>query len=1261
MEASSTENDPPVVPKIDCTICNKDLTKLNIHNRNTHITACRKNNPQSKKQAPKRKTKSLYSFFVKAPKLAEVSEDIAVGVEDISEVSEDITPEDIASNSDSVDEVAVLLTYLVNTVVGTMNEVVQVHDIDSETEAGEVFGEQDGDNNVDFVADVIEMDVVQPTSKTTQVTLKFCVGYIPSGFNILQNFPFQTLDSCSFIVSKKRFHAMECGNRNFVMDLNIDGDISWECAMLKEDASLRRILQRSESDDPTSHIHDSFLSYNQLKQKLDFCKGKLSLFSIEKYKLSQKAERLGKTLSFHKRLLCLIAENKIPRLHFLVNVALKNRRSIEYIVGKCTEAIAGVYRARVDQDDKELAFLVLKFGGPSLLDILFRANLLPSTSLAYRMSKAGPHLQTSVKLSFTECFQQNFKLEFGENENEKYGLSIKSDETYINPRLRYNPKSNEIVGVCYEHHESINLNFNCLEDAHDLQKKLAEDKVHVPKECLVTGISSVVKNIPFQVILMWPTCSKDDFNGMSHMYMDISDAMKEKIGANPLNFNTDGDSTRRQAMHAITQHDLDLDSDLGKTISSLALVDRKVGKNQETVNYDAKHLVKRCWTSLISGKMEVGGVVLTKKDVEVIIEGAERRTHKVQSLVYPNDKQHVPHATDCLLSFIEVVRDQEKRKKIPFKLTMVLNELNLVAAVYECLVCLYSYVTCSLTEQVELIAKGASSLLALFREASFKIPNQLYHDIQCTFNDTVYCISKLQINAPDSSFYTSLDGTDPEERFFGNARMAFGHKNLDAYELSNSASSIAMCDDILQKHPEWVKKGRVSRRLVLDHSNCKDWTGDLIVSHVNLSVAWKVGLLHGQTLAVKANYDFEPTLLGEMGVTLQRPYGRVVGVSEREIDWSIPDPEPVVEETGNSENDENDVELSEIIESNSEVYLEIGGKNVYKASILKQVNKEVPLSADRLRKVRGLSKFVGSEKSQTDLNDAISIGDPLIVEHEKKMKVTVVVKILDGDHNKEFVNSADLQNLSMRVVVKELKLKEADANLYSTGEYASEVFTVSGKNCMTVKPDVSLDPPEGCSIYFFDKQLIQDIGVHLTLLDSNQQHGSRSTSSSSMLASTSGTTSTSVSSSAPASASASATMNEVTCKICKKKKIPLKDMRTHVGKHIIKNEAGPGEHICGFCGKDGCKPSLEKSSSSKSKVFHAPKSDCLYHYTYKKLGQKATKYTPCINRITTCPICNMYIWSYNLVPHYQNVHPEENSDELKIPNEEKVLLNKSKI
>ena len=53
-----------------------------------------------------------------------------------------------------------------------------------------------------------------------------------------------------------------------------------------------------------------------------------------------------------------------------MSVALKHNRSIKYIVDKVILAISKVYRARPSQEDKDLAFVVLKLGGPALLDIV---------------------------------------------------------------------------------------------------------------------------------------------------------------------------------------------------------------------------------------------------------------------------------------------------------------------------------------------------------------------------------------------------------------------------------------------------------------------------------------------------------------------------------------------------------------------------------------------------------------------------------------------------------------------------------------------------------------------------------------------------------------------------------------------------------------------------------------------------------------------------------------------------------------------------
>ena len=96
----------------------------------------------------------------------------------------------------------------------------------------------------------------------------------------------------------------------------------------------------------------------------------------------------------------LLSQNNVPRVKELVTVALKHQRSINYIVDKVVLAINKIYRARPSEEDKDLAFIVLKLGGPALLDILGKANKLPSSSVAPQLHIVwDPHLKASKVLS----------------------------------------------------------------------------------------------------------------------------------------------------------------------------------------------------------------------------------------------------------------------------------------------------------------------------------------------------------------------------------------------------------------------------------------------------------------------------------------------------------------------------------------------------------------------------------------------------------------------------------------------------------------------------------------------------------------------------------------------------------------------------------------------------------------------------------------------------------------------------------------------
>ena len=66
----------------------------------------------------------------------------------------------------------------------------------------------------------------------------------------------------------------------------------------------------------------------------------------------------------------------------MLNVATRSKRGISYLAGKLIDVVGGLYRAN---PDKDLVLMIEHFGGPALLDMVYRAIGLPSNSTACRL------------------------------------------------------------------------------------------------------------------------------------------------------------------------------------------------------------------------------------------------------------------------------------------------------------------------------------------------------------------------------------------------------------------------------------------------------------------------------------------------------------------------------------------------------------------------------------------------------------------------------------------------------------------------------------------------------------------------------------------------------------------------------------------------------------------------------------------------------------------------------------------------------------
>ncbi|KAF8240202.1 hypothetical protein L208DRAFT_1233431 [Tricholoma matsutake] len=124
------------------------------------------------------------------------------------------------------------------------------------------------------------------------------------------------------------------------------------------------------------------------------------------------------------------------------------------------------------------------------------------------------------------------------------------------------------------------------------------------------------------------------------------------------------------------------------------------------------------------------------------------------------------------------------------------------------------------------------------------------------------------------------------------------------------------------------------------------------------------------------------------------------------------------------------------------------------------------------------------------------------------------------------------------------------------------------------------------------------------------------------------------------------------CPVYSAQNLKLRDMRKHVGKHILAAFRGapypwplkPGMDIvvdpCGWCEREGCKTIVQGKSQSIL-------SSCPYHYAKMSYSRAlpSTKSLPCTNVPIHCQICPeslsgqpRTIWKYNAMNHFVAEH-----------------------
>ena len=1203
-------NEAPEKPPRYCKVpgCNKDLTDQNPVNAERHEKYCLGKHQKSKSESTKKeKNKKKYSVFMKSyfgsPTLAKKPKQNISSTSSSTESSQ----ADTSSQGSSSD---VDFTFH-DQVQGGSNDSVdnETMSVDSVDAVVEMDNELSGVDSVADVSQAVDGDVEIIGEK------RYCEGYVPPSIsgNVYELFPFQLLPSLEFVVfASESFHHAECKKINFVLSSDVSGNSNILCRELGQNKQFSAIVDRSTSSfQDLQTYNNKFLNFQQLSSKSTFYYNEFRRSRLDIMKLNGKICRLGKSLDMHDRFLTCVSQNSIPGLKQLVCVALRNNRSINYIVEKVVSAINGVYRARPSDDDKDLALLILEFGGPSLLDICYRDNVLPGVSTAYRMRQKTKNIVSNIGTTVKQCLKSNTDLS---PENSTWAVSIKADETHVTARPRYDAKQDCIQGLCSSHGARY-MKLNNYDDATKLLKAVEEGAVHVPHEVTVVGCTSMNDLSPTEVVCAWPTCDKGDYIESLKLFESLAEEFKAATGKDPMNFGTDGDATRRQVFNALLSHELDPESSIGQILSGIPLLDLLCGVHKETVSFDPKHLAKRCWTAFVRESVCLQGATVKKSDLKELFSLLpDSNPLKLDGIFFPKDKQNVPAATTFLLAFIDSVRNIPE-KDFPFRLVPIRKQLLLLANVYEGLISFYVYTDLDIEKQIVRFSVAAHSLFYLSRCEPVKvIPNQLYHDLQTTFIDAIFCCAKAQVYFPDKPLFLVLNGTDSLERIFGILRLKVKNASMDYLTLLHCIGSMLRCDEILTtKHPDWSKKSRNSRRLCLDYSNPRSWDAEkLCLRNVDIRSLWESGHLkvRAQVLEhalIKSDVTVES--LTALKCSLKKPRAKLIGVHEVEKDSSIDDEEPCTDEEATSEEatadepdepDEDVPPLADMIETSSTI--DVDGKNIYKASVIKALFASNTLSKDRLKRVQGLTAGTPGASSVSSDDNMVFVGDPMVVHNGEKTQIAAIQKIRLGNVAKKNISCEEMEKPNLQFELKALNLKEgADSNkMFWDGTFTStSSIKVMSNKCVLIKPAVCPNPPVGMSNYYFDKQCLLDIGVQFTL-------------------------------SSVANPPLKEKKQRNACKICNVK-ILCDRMRGHIGYHIL-SKKDLDSHVCGFCGLQSCSNKFKQSSA-------VVQSTCSYFYSYGRKPQYSRR-ERCSNRLERCRAsgCSAVLWSYHMSSHYEQCH-----------------------
>ncbi|KAJ7434946.1 hypothetical protein FB451DRAFT_1465917 [Mycena latifolia] len=572
----------------------------------------------------------------------------------------------------------------------------------------------------------------------------------------------------------------------------------------------------------------------------------------------------ARSLTDHKRFVRAIGSGKVEHVDRLVRVQLSRKQGVRGIVSTYDKAAQGVYHPKSYTEDDLRGVLLWKLAGNRVADFAHRALGLPSrttlrkrTTVPPTVPSAGKPQASEVAQNITACFEGIADVLAAKKP--KHAV-LMYDEIATEKRVRWDPKTNNFLGVCREHANKVSLQFNGEQDLEELFRAKEEGKVHFAGEATVAAIgmlSDETRLYAARPVLISGDCKKE--SGVEHLHnilnptIDGMNSKRDLTGLRIVSLASDGETRRGKAFVDKTFiRQLSPDSNIYHLLKDLPFMDFYVGEDDLTGDKDYKHVFKRGRNRLLrSGGFKVFGILINPTIIRIHLQSAGLSTQHINSVLNPEDKQDVKLAFQLLKDIWSLPPAREDARP---GFISVREALRTIGALFYHLLFPYLCVDLTLSEQLEHLSAAAHLNLILFRDSQKEaLPTLLFTDIMIMIKNAYFCVAKAKVDDPTGNFWLILLGTDRLEELFGILRTMIGNdRNLDVLQLVERITGTTEVANIFAMYPHW---DRAPRRLQLptmardssvlpdraDHIKPPSWRGNTALANVTPLTCWLRG------------------------------------------------------------------------------------------------------------------------------------------------------------------------------------------------------------------------------------------------------------------------------------------------------------------------------------------------------------------------------------------------------------------------------------